>query len=190
MDLERDQFVVDYNAARTSEDKLIAASRLVGFTARVVPNSKLDDPLFFREALAKARREKKPIVLDFTASWCEPCQKMLHTTFPHPKVAPLLERSIFVKVDADEYPALAKRFGAVALPDIRFLSPQEEELRRFQDFQGPDAFAEALSGLLKEVAAGSLGDSLVVLSDNESEVKERFNRDVGNIRLILVLSPT
>jgi thioredoxin-like negative regulator of GroEL len=97
---------------------------------------------------------------------------------------------VLVTIDADEYPALAKRFGVVALPDIRFLSPQGEERRRFQDFQGPVAFAEALSGLLKEVAAGAFGDNLIVLSDDESELKERFNRDVGNMRLILVLSPT
>lgn len=190
MDLERDEFVVDYDAARTTENKLISTSKQAGFTARVVPNSELDDPLFFREALAQALREKKPIVLDFTASWCAPCQRMLDETFPDPKVAPLLERSVLVKVDADEYPALAKRFGAVALPDVRFFSPEGQELRRFLDFQGPDAFAQALDGLLKKVAAGDIGDNLIILSDEERELKEAFNRDVGNVRLILVLSPT
>lgn len=173
-----------------TEEELLATSKLAGFPARAVANSELDDPLFFREALARAGREYKPIVLDFTASWCEPCQRMLHKTFPDPVVAALLDRSVLVKIDADEYPALAKRFGVVALPDVRFLSPQGEERRRFQDFQGPVAFAEALSGLLKEVAAGAFGDNLIVLSDDESELKERFNRDVGNMRLILVLSPT
>lgn len=190
MDLERDEFVVDYDAARTTEDKLIATSKQAGFPARVVPTSELDDPLFFREALAKARQENKPIVLDFTASWCAPCQRMLKETFPHPKVAPLLERSVFVKVDADEYPALAKRFGAVALPDVRFLSSDGKELRRLEGFQGPDAFAQALDGLLKQVDAGALSENLVVLTDGELELKEAFNRDVGKVRLILVLSPT
>ena len=190
MDLERDEFVVDYDAARTTTAKLIVTSKQAGFAARVVPNSELDAPLFFREALANARREHKPIVLDFTASWCEPCQRMLRETYPDPRVAPLLERSVLVKVDADEYPALAKRFGAVALPDVRFLSPQGHELRRFQDFQGPNVFAQALDGLLKKVAAGDISDNLIALSDDERELKEAFNRDVGNVRLVLVLSPT
>ncbi len=104
MDLERDEFVVSYDAVRATEAKLIATIKQTGFSARVIPASELDDPLFFREALAKARRENKPVVLDFTAAWCEPCQRMLRETFPHAKVAPLLARSILVKVDADAYP--------------------------------------------------------------------------------------
>ncbi len=190
MDLARDEFVVDYDASRTTEGKLIATSKQAGFRARVVANAEQDAPLFFREALAKARREHKPIVLDFTASWCDPCQRMLRETFPAPMVAPLLERSVLVKIDTDEYPALAKRFGAVALPDLRFLSPDAQELRRFQGFQGPDVFAKALYGLLKEVAAESIGDNLIALSEGERELKEVFNRDVGNVRIVLVLSPT
>lgn len=190
MDLKRDEFVVDYDAVRTGEDKLIATSKQAGFPARVVPNSEIDDPLFFREALAKARQENKPIVVDFTASWCDPCLRMLRETFPDPKVAPLLQRAVFVKVDADEYPALAKRFGAVALPDVRFLSPDGKELRRFQGFQGAEAFAQVLDGLLKRVASGSVSKNLVLLTDGEHELKEAFNNDVGKVRLILVLSPT
>ena len=190
MDLARDEFVVDYDASRITENKLISTSKQAGFPARVVANAEQDAPLFFREALAKARREHKPIVLDFTASWCDPCQRMLLETFPAPIVAPLLERSVLVKIDTDEYPALAKRFSAVALPDLRFLSPDAQELRRFQGFQGPDAFAKALDGLLKEVATESIGDNLIALSEGERELKEVFNRDVGNVRLVLVLSPT
>ena len=44
--------------------------------------------------------------------------------------------------------------------------------------------------MLKKVAAGDIGDNLIVLSDEERELKEAFNRDVGNVRLVLVLSPT
>ncbi len=190
MDLKRDEFVVSYDADQLTEAKLIETTKETGFTARVIPNSEIDDPLFFREALAKARRDNKPLVLDFTASWCEPCKRMIRETFPHPKVAPLLERSILVKVDTDEFPAFAKKFGAVALPDIRFLSTQLRELRKFLDFQEPDTFAPALEKLLQQVAAGALSDKIVLLSETEHELKEAFNRDVGSVRLILVLSPT
>jgi thiol:disulfide interchange protein DsbD len=191
MDLERDAFVVNYDATQATESDLVATIKQEGFAARVEATAQtVEDPTFFREALAKARRENKPIVLDFTASWCVPCQRMHRETFPNEKVARLLERFVLIKVDTDKHPALANKYGAVGLPDVRLLSPTGDELRRFRDFQGPDAFAHALDDLLAEVAANATGDKLIGLSDDERELKEAFNRDGGMVRLILVLSPT
>ena len=93
-------------------------------------------------------------------------------------------------MDTDELPELANKYSAVGLPDVRLLSPEGEELLRFRDFQGPDAFAQALDELLADVASDETGDELIALSDGELELKEAFNRDRGNIRLVLVLSPT
>ncbi len=191
MDLERDEFVVNYDASQATDSDLIDTIRQEGFTARAEATAQaVEDPAFFREALAKARSENKPIVLDFTASWCAPCQRMLRETFPNEKVARLLEQFVLVKIDTDEHPALANKYGAVGLPDVRLLSAEGNELLRFRDFQGPDAFARALDVLLAEVAANSAGDELIGLSNDERELQEAFNRDRGNVRLVLVLSPT
>ena len=191
MDLERDEFVVHYDASQATDADLVATIEREGFTARVEAMAHaVEAPAFFREALAKARSESKPIVLDFTASWCVPCQRMLRETFPNKKVARLLERFVLIKVDTDQYPALANKYGAVGLPDVRFLSSTGDELRRFRDFQGPDDFAYALDELLAEIAAAATGDELIGLSDGERELKEAFKRDRGNVRLVLVLSPT
>lgn len=191
MDLERDEFVVSYDSSASTEAVLIAVVAKQGFTARVATTAQAaEDPNFFREALAKARREDKPVVLDFSASWCVPCQRMLRETFPDERVAPLLERLVLIKVDTDEHPALANKYGAVGLPDVRLLSPTGEELRRYRDFQGPEAFARALDEVLAEVAASNGGDGLVALSEGERELQEAFNGNAGRVRLVLVLSPT
>lgn len=193
MHLERDEFVITYDATNATVEELVRVSTETGFEASVVPSADSTTPNIetsFEEALARARNENKPVVLDFTASWCAPCQRMLKETFPDPKVAALLERCVLVKIDTDEQPELAKRFGVVGLPDIRFLSPDGIETRNLLDFQGPDAFAQALDQLLAGVAAGEASDKLIALSDGERELKEAFNRDVGNVRLVLVLSPT
>ena len=194
MKLERDEFLVTFDAEAASVDKLLDVSKRLGFAGTIVSEEATsaapEDATFFQEALAKARREQKPLVIDFTASWCEPCQRMLRETFPNAKVAALLEQCVFLKVDTDNHPQLAKRFGVVGLPDIRFLSPAGNEAQKFLDFQGPDAFAVALRDLLEVTAAPIDDGKLMALSEGEQNLKELFNQDIGRVRLLLILSPT
>ena len=58
----------------------------------------------------------KPVVVDFWATWCKPCVM----------VAPILdelaeeynERINFVKVDVDENPKIAARYGIMSIPAL------------------------------------------------------------------------
>lgn len=191
MDLERDEFVIKYDASLASDAELIAAGKDAGFPSQVVaePPTTQEDPLFFREAVTKAARENKPLVLDFTASWCGPCQRMLKETFPDPKVAPLLEQCVLVKIDTDEHPGLSQKFGVVGLPDIRLLKPDGKEIRRLRDFQNPDAFAGEIDSLLAATTSDN-DANLVALSYDEQQLRDAFNEDRGTVRLVVILSPT
>ena len=159
MELERDDFVITYDASAISIDELLKACEESGFPATVATEPPADPektaevitddvPEFFLSALAKAKQENKPIILDFSAKWCAPCQKMLRETFPDPRVAGLLEGFLFLTIDTDEYPALAQKFGVVGMPDIRILSPQGKEIRQVLGFRDAQAFAEELKATL------------------------------------------
>ena len=120
MELERDEFIMTYDASAVMIEDLIATSEKAGFPAKVVDDapSRVIPP-FFQDALARAKRERKPLIVDFTASWCQPCQRMLRETFPDPLVADLLdERCVLVTVDTDEHPEVAHRYNVVGLDGI------------------------------------------------------------------------
>ena len=151
----RDDIVVTYDASETSIEELIEACNDTGFPATVVTESTAEpekkaeavageDPEFFVAALETAKQEAKPLVLDFSAEWCAPCQRMIRETFPDPRVAGLLEGFVFLTIDTDAYLALAQKFGVVGMPDIRILSPEGKELRQVLGFRDAQAFAEEL----------------------------------------------
>src|SRR5437764_312523 len=64
----------------------------------------------YREAVAVAKREGKPVLADFSTSWCGNCRELESKTFPHPAVASRLESFVKVHVDAEENPRLAQEF--------------------------------------------------------------------------------
>jgi thiol:disulfide interchange protein len=161
MRLDRDEFVVRYDPTQVEPPKLIATIKEAGYTARVV-NGKgtaaTEPPLFLPrgfalldEALGQAQKERKPIVLDFFAEWCAPCQRMEKTTFKDERVKALLERCVFVRVDTDDHPDIAKRMAVEGLPDIRFVLPDGKMIRQLRNFQDAESFSSELEGLIQKM---------------------------------------
>ncbi|HID22847.1 MAG TPA: thioredoxin, partial [Planctomycetaceae bacterium] len=65
------------------------------------------------------------VLLDFTASWCGPCQQMA------PIVARLQRQGLPVRtVDVDEHPELARRFGIQNIPAFVLVINGRETTRR------------------------------------------------------------
>ena len=102
--------------------------------------------------MAKAKRENKAVVLDFSAEWCVPCRRMEKTTLVDPRVVALLEQVVFVRIDTDEQAEIAQKLGVVGLPDIRFVAPDGRVLRQLRGYQEAAPFAAALDQLIRQTA--------------------------------------
>ncbi len=66
-------------------------------------------------ALARARREGRPLVIDFRSEWCAPCQELEEKTFSDAQVAELLAtRTVALRLDVtditDAHEALMQKY--------------------------------------------------------------------------------
>ncbi|MEO6727009.1 MAG: thioredoxin domain-containing protein [Blastocatellia bacterium] len=102
--------------------------------------------------MAKAKRENKAVVLDFSAEWCVPCRRMEKTTLVDSRVVELLKQVIFVRIDTDAYPEIAQKLGVVGLPDIRFVALDGRVLRQLRGYQDATLLAAALDQLIRQIA--------------------------------------
>ena len=101
-------------------------------------------------ALARARAEHKPVMIDFFAEWCAACKELDRETYVAPAVVTEAERFVRIKVDGtnalDPLDALYARFGINGLPTVAFVSSEGKVLDdpRVTGFLGPEKFTEAL----------------------------------------------
>lgn len=164
MVLDSDEFLVSYDASKTSELEVLKTCESSGFAATIAqePGQKMvkskgdaarefNPPEFYTQALSMAKKANKPIVLDFMATWCAPCKRISDETFVEQGVAALLDECILLKIDTDVHPEIAKHFNVSGLPDIRFLAPNGEEAERFLGFQNAESFASELRTFLTTI---------------------------------------
>ncbi|KAL7428517.1 hypothetical protein ACHAXH_001575 [Discostella pseudostelligera] len=74
--------------------------------------------------IQSAALQNKLTVVDFTATWCGPC-KMIAPVF-HELSNELGSRVQFIKVDVDENPEAAQKYGVSAMPTFLFIKGGEE----------------------------------------------------------------
>ncbi len=96
----------------------------------------------YDDVIAKA---EKPALLDFGATWCGPCKAL------EPTIVELAgeygDRVAITKLDVEQAPETAQKFGIMNVPTVIFLK-DGKEVHRFLGVQSKEKIAELIQSHL------------------------------------------
>ncbi len=176
------------------------------------PPSYVESPapvLAFDEALTLAAEDGKPLLLDFSAQWCPPCQTLAAEVLHAPAHEPTLSALHLVVLDADD-PAsweAKARYAVGGYPTVIVTDPEGYELARLVGYPGLDPFLawlqeatgrdDSLGARLKALRRGDLTHAEaavlaldLVRADREAQAWEALERSDDSepaLRAILAL---
>ena len=97
--------------------------------------------------IVAAQQAGQPVMLDFYADWCIPCQELELFTFTDERVVDMTQSFVRLKVDLTNYESpeaeqVRERFGVSGVPTVIFLGPDGSEVPRTRvvGFVGADEF--------------------------------------------------
>jgi thiol:disulfide interchange protein DsbD len=107
------------------------------------------------EAMVLAQEQNKPLMIDFMAEWCPPCQRMEKTTFNQPDVIEKTKSFVTLRIDVDEqaeiankYNGNAEKYGGIGIPNILFMTHEEIRLKHIIGYQAPEALIAVMDSVL------------------------------------------
>jgi thioredoxin:protein disulfide reductase len=123
-------------------------------TAAPLPAGELfhrySQPKDIEDALVRAKREGKPVILDFYATWCTDCVRMEKTTFADPRVRAALKNYVLLQADVtdnnDASIAIKQKFSVFGPPALLLFSADGSEKKdlRFYGYRNVEEFLALL----------------------------------------------
>ena len=106
------------------------------------------------EAVQLSRASGKPLLLDFTADWCQPCHVLDAEVFRNPELAAEInDRFVAVRVvdrqqeegsNRPEVQALQRRYNVKGFPTVVFADEDLNERARMEGFRGREDFQRVM----------------------------------------------
>ncbi len=138
------KLVLAVGALLASETTLAAATEAVWFNGKA------------EAAFAKAKAEKKPVLLVWSAVWCPPCNDLKAQVFSKPRFAELMQPMIPVYLDGDTEDAQiwSEKLAVTGYPTVVLYNAEAQESMRFTLAMTMEEFETALTAGL--AAGGDL----------------------------------
>lgn len=97
----------------------------------------INDSSFEKEVLGSG----KPVLVDFWADWCAPCRMLAPTV--DAVAEQYVETASVVKVNVDESPSTAQRYGIKGIPTLILFS-QGKEVERIVGLTGKESISRMI----------------------------------------------
>ncbi len=118
---------------------------------------------YSHDVMEQARKLNKPVIVDFSATWCTPCRELDDITFRDPLVVKQAQDNfIMVKVDLTTngnplYEKLVVQYGIKGVPTVVFFDSKGKELAdlRMVDFIPADQFLSRMAQAQQSSNPGS-----------------------------------
>lgn len=119
-----------------------------GVTAKAEAGPQLWIENDLEAAQAKAKAERKLVLIDTYTSWCAQCKELDHKTWPNPQVAAWIQQNaIAVRVECEKArPDLQTALDIKSYPTVILQDAEGKELRRTFGFRNPEAMLAWLKG--------------------------------------------
>lgn len=146
---------------------------------------KIDWKTNYHEGLAQAEEQKKPVLIDFYASWCGPCTAMEKQVFTDPAVIKAMQDFVNIKIDIDADEKTAFAYGVQSIPRTVVLNIHGEVVGDRVGFMESEAYIAFLKDAGEYIHRKVDGTVITVPQDAPEKVAFALDAELADVMKLL-----